>query len=65
MSAVCSVYGDAMVLILKIITFCKEHNLEQKWITMCAKFSNIVMANNALAWGVVYGPPYTLKEEIY
>ena len=52
MSVVCSVCGIAMALILKIIAFCKMHNLDERWIMMYAKFGTIVIANNDLARGV-------------
>ena len=42
--------GIATALILKIIAFCKKHNLDERWI-MCAKFGTIVMVNNYLAMG--------------
>ena len=51
LSDVCSVCGFATALILKIIAFCKKHNLDERWIMVCAKFGTIVMANNDLARG--------------
>ena len=52
MSVVCSVCGIATALILKIMTFCKKHNLDERSIMICAKFGTIAMANKDLVRGV-------------
>ena len=48
-------------LILKIMTFCKKHNLDEISIMICVKFGTIVMAINYLArgGGGTYETPFT------
>ena len=58
--------GFATAVILKIISFCKKHSLDEKRIMMCAKIGTIVKTNIDLAMGEdgTYETPYTCVDNL-